>query len=238
MAILYDQEFYYMKVDEAAQVLGIAVNAIAEARQRAFKTQGSKLQSKLEHASTEGLKIKYREAIKRLEEAYETLELYADSSDLPSLRQDFADSQISTSPSETNSDVHADNVNPINVKKKLAIVAGVILAIMLVIWIYKNNQLPMPPIAAVAPPTTTTASTPASQPQLQNVAATPEPQPAPAQPQMIPAPAPQPNSCEKKELVGEWDCISPGTQYSGIFFQLDSFDELKEVSMLYLISIQ
>ena len=79
-----------MTIEEARQTLGIAVGSDAASRKTAFVTQRIKLEQKLAQAPTPGLQSKYREAIRRLEEAYETLELLNEESDLPALRPDFA----------------------------------------------------------------------------------------------------------------------------------------------------
>jgi len=77
-----------MNDEEASSVLGVAVDSAPDARKQAFETQKDKLQLRLAEAATYGLKSKYIDALKRLEEAYETLELHADADHLPSLRRD------------------------------------------------------------------------------------------------------------------------------------------------------
>jgi hypothetical protein len=201
-----------MKAEEAAQVLGVDVNATTEARHLAFKIQGGKLQEKLEQASTEGLKGKYREAIQRLEEAYETLELYADSSDLPSLRQDLTSRDIPKSSPKKNVENETKNlVNSVNLvwaKKWFAIVVVFIIAIGLTAWFFGSRNRT------------------ASQPIL-NFGQETQPPPLIAAPTQPSALTPDPILKRKKELAGDWSCISPGTQYGTITLQLDSSEELK-----------
>jgi hypothetical protein len=78
-----------MKPEEAIKILGLPETATATEREQAFKTQRAKLEQKLAQAPTPGLQNKYREAVRRLEEAFETLELLNDESDIPALRPDF-----------------------------------------------------------------------------------------------------------------------------------------------------
>ena len=78
-----------MTAEEAIQILGLPAGATAEERAALFKEQRRKLDQKLAQAPTPGLEAKYREALRRLDEAYETLAANQDHSDLPSLRPDF-----------------------------------------------------------------------------------------------------------------------------------------------------
>ncbi len=78
-----------MTAEEANQILGLPAGATAEERAALFKEQRKKLDQKLAQAPTPGLEAKYREALRRLDEAYETLAASQDNSDLPSLRPDF-----------------------------------------------------------------------------------------------------------------------------------------------------
>jgi Sulfatase-modifying factor enzyme 1/PEGA domain len=78
-----------MTTEEAAQILGLRTGATDEERSALFKEQRKKLDQKLAQAPTPGLEAKYREALRRLDEAYETLAASQDHSDLPSLRPDF-----------------------------------------------------------------------------------------------------------------------------------------------------
>ncbi len=78
-----------MTSEEAIQVLGLRTGVTAEERAVLFKEQRNKLEQKIAQAPTPGLQAKYREGLRRLDEAYETLAAGEDQSDLPSLRPVF-----------------------------------------------------------------------------------------------------------------------------------------------------
>jgi len=86
-----------MKPEDAIKILGLLEGATEKEREGAFKSQRAKLEQKLAQAPTPGLQNKYREALRRLEEAYETLELTGEESDLPALRPDFSSRKMTTS---------------------------------------------------------------------------------------------------------------------------------------------
>jgi len=87
-----------MKPDEALKILGLPEGVTEREREEAFKSQRAKLEQKLAQAPTPGLQNKYRESIRRLEEAYETLELLNEDSDLPALNPDFGGGTSKTTP--------------------------------------------------------------------------------------------------------------------------------------------
>ena len=78
-----------MTPEEAIKILGLPEKATAKEREEIFRSQRTKLEQKLAQAPTLGLQNKYREVLRRLEEAYETLELLNDESDLPALKPHF-----------------------------------------------------------------------------------------------------------------------------------------------------
>lgn len=134
-----------LEIHEAAQVLGIAANAPSEARQQAFKTQSRKLQLKLQQAPTDALKVKYGQALKRLEEAYETLELLNEESDLPALRADLR-SEAAQMAAQSQVDLNERSqlgstgpMNPDGNKVKWLVLPGLILALALTwYWVAKK----------------------------------------------------------------------------------------------------
>ena len=108
-----------MKPEDAIKILGLQEGATPDERADAFKSQRTKLEQKLVQAPTPGLQNKYREALRRLEEAYETLELLNGNSDLPALRPDFdvGVEKLST-PSRTNAERNATGSKSIFAKSE------------------------------------------------------------------------------------------------------------------------
>ncbi|PXA03501.1 hypothetical protein DDZ13_10980 [Coraliomargarita sinensis] len=87
-----------MTPDEAYVILGIEPTVSETERHEAFKKKQQALEAKLAKAPTPGLKEKYRQAVKQLEEAIELIELSEDGGLLPSLAPDKGQESVISSP--------------------------------------------------------------------------------------------------------------------------------------------